>query len=89
MTKRCESDAVGAGALARELRDGLLQDLLAVSMLIEGARARAEERDTTTTHELLGEAETTVREDVRAVRALITRLGGTQRTTTPDRTRGT
>lgn len=63
------------GVLAHGMRDGLLQDLLAVSMLIEGARIRADvsERERSL---LLAEAAAALHGNIASVRALITRLCG-------------
>lgn len=67
--------------LACALRDGLLQDLLAVSMLIEGARRHVEDEGEAEAHELLSEASATVRANVSMVRMLITRLRAADATT--------
>jgi signal transduction histidine kinase len=63
------------GYLAYELRDGVLQDLVAIGLLIEAARgalragAPVEEVDT-----LLVRARTTARGDLDQLRAMIDRL---------------
>jgi hypothetical protein len=74
MTNRCDPTASDARELADSLRDDLLQDLLAVSMLIEGARTRVDGRKAPAAHGLLGEAGAAIRHDIETVSALISRL---------------
>lgn len=74
MTKQHAQATVTDDELARGLRDGLLQDLLAVALLIEGARARVDDHDAASARELLHDAGATVRADITTVRALIARL---------------
>lgn len=63
------------GTPAHGVRDGLLQDLLAVSMLIEGARIRANVKESERAL-LLAEAAAALHGNIASVRALITRLRG-------------
>jgi signal transduction histidine kinase len=60
--------------VAAALRDGVLQDLLAVSMLINAAHAQLPDRGPERTHELLEHAQETLRTDLDALRILIAAL---------------
>lgn len=60
--------------LACELRDGLLQDLLAVGLLIEGARACLRDGSTDEAELLLSHAATAVGCGVEELRAVIGRV---------------
>ncbi len=61
--------------LAYELRDGLLQDLIAVGMLIEGARRSLRDGGPAVSIEaLLGSAGDALSSDVEDLRAAIERL---------------
>lgn len=63
--------------VAFELRDGLLQDLIAVGMLVEGARnALRDGQSAENVDALLELASTTIQCDMTAVRGLIDRLRG-------------
>lgn len=62
-------------ALASDLRDGLLQDLLAVSMLVERARISTE-ASAGDDARALDVAGATLRADIASMRALITQLRG-------------
>lgn len=60
--------------LATELRDGLLQDLVAMSMLIEGVRRQLGTHDTTEAGVLLGHVASVLDENIDDVREMIDRL---------------
>lgn len=60
--------------LAYELRDGLLQDLLAVGLLIEGARRALGAESNAEADALLERAARALQGDVATVRAMIDQL---------------
>lgn len=74
MSNRHEQPSPVVAELAYNLRDGLLQDLLAVSMLLEGAGADVDAHEAERASAILREANVTVRADIHVVRALIARL---------------
>ncbi|MDA0269749.1 MAG: histidine kinase [Chloroflexi bacterium] len=63
-------------ALADELRDGLLQDLLASSLLLEYARRSLPIDGDQESEAMLTAAAAALHEDIERVRRLITRLQG-------------
>lgn len=60
--------------LATELRDGLLQDLVAVSMLIEGVRRQLGTDDNSEASVLLGHVASVLNTNIEDVREVIDRL---------------
>jgi signal transduction histidine kinase len=62
--------------LATELRDGLLQDLVAVGMIVEVARRVLDGSDRAEMCSLLDSASQTIESDLERLRAVIDRLGG-------------
>lgn len=60
--------------LAVELRDGLLQDLIATSLMIEVARRALTEGTPAAAEERLASAASTIHRDIEEVRRMIARL---------------
>lgn len=65
--------------IAAALRDGVLQDLLAVSMLLSAASARVGGKGAEPLHALLGDARETLQNDLAILRALIAALDAADR----------
>lgn len=63
--------------LSEEIRDGLLQDLVAVALILRDLERHAEAEEATEERCRLASASTAIDADVRAVRALIARLRAT------------